>query len=410
MTARAPGRASDPAAIPAAPFGPLAGIRVVDFSSNIAGPFATMILAQLGADVIKVEPPGGDNSRSWSVHEGTSLVHRYVNAGKRGIVLDVKSDAGREAAHRLCASADVVLQSMRPGVAERLGLDAATLRKLNPHLLCYDLNGYGTGPQGWSMPGYDPLVQAFCGIIAMNGHEGDAPTRCAPSVIDLGTGQWIAMGIMAAIMSARQGHGVARMETSLVDTAFSLVAYQASAAKLTGRRPPKAGSGNPIAAPYRCFAARDGEMLIAAPSQRLWERLVDALGAPEMAEDPRYVGAVERVANREALERDLTEILSRNTVDHWTARLRERGVPVAVVAGLEEAVASTIAEERSTFLDLAGAPLVRLPWLVDGQVVEWQRPAPELGQHTQEVLADLGYSGAELDALNHANREAEPSR
>lgn len=372
------------------PFAPLKGVRIVDFSSNIAGPFATMILAQLGADVIKVEQPAGDDARAWSVHDGTSLVHRYVNAGKRGIVLDLKSDDGREAARRLCTSADVMLQSMRPGVAARLGLDPETLRAGNPGLLCYDLSGYGAGPEGQSMPGYDPLVQATAGIIAMNGHDGDAPSRCAPSVIDLGTGQWIALGIMAAIMSSRQGAPVARMETALIDTAFTLVAYQASAAMLTGQRPPKAGSGNPIAAPYQCFAASDGELLIAAPSQRLWERLANAIGAPELIDDPRYAGAVERVANREALAADLTRVLSTATVKQWSAVLVENGIPFAVVAGLDEAVSGHIAEERATFQNLDGAPMVRLPWVLDDSVVAWARPAPRLGEHTREVLSELG--------------------
>lgn len=374
----------------AAPFVPLKGVRIVDFSSNIAGPFATMILAQLGADVIKVEQPAGDDARAWSVHEGISLVHRYVNAGKRGIVLDLKSDEGRDAARRLCDTADVMLQSMRPGVAARLGLDPQTLRAGNPGLLCYDLSGYGSGTAGQRMPGYDPLVQASSGIIAMNGHDGDAPARCAPSVIDLGTGQWIALGIMAAIMSSRQGAPVAHMETALVDTAFSLVAYQASAAMLTGQRPPKAGSGNPIAAPYQCFAASDGELLIAAPSQRLWERLARAIGAPELIDDPRYAGAVERVANRHDLAADLTRVLSTGTVKHWSGCLIENGIPFAVVTGLDEAVSGHIAEERTTFLELDGAPMVRLPWVLDDSVVAWARPAPELGEHTQEVLSELG--------------------
>lgn len=388
MTASTGHQSSDDS-FPAALFAPLHGVRIIDFSSNIAGPFATMILAQLGADVIKVEQPVGDDARAWSVHDGTSLVHRYVNAGKRGIVLDLKTDAGREAARKLCGKADVMLQSMRPGVAGRLGIDPETLRKANPKLLCYDLSGYGAGPAGQSMPGYDPLVQAYSGIIAMNGHDGDAPSRCAPSVIDLGTGQWIAMGIMAAIMSSRQGAPVARMETALVDTAFSLVAYQAAAAALTGQRPPKAGSGNPIAAPYQCIAARDGELLIAAPSQRLWEKLARAIGAAELIDDPRYAKAVDRVANRQALAQDLTRVFSTETVQHWSACLVENGLPFAVVAGLDEAVSSPIAAERGTFLDLDDAPMVRLPWVLDGSVVAWARPAPGLGEHTQEVLSEI---------------------
>lgn len=368
---------------------PLIGVRIVDFSSNIAGPFATMILAQLGADVVKVEAPAGDDARAWSVQDGTSLVHSYVNAGKRGVMIDLKTAEGREAAHALCAAADVMLQSMRPGVAARLGLDARTLHELNPDLLCYDLSGYGSGPLGQTLPGYDPLVQASCGIVAMNGHEGDDSSRCAPSVIDLGTGQWIALGIMAAIMSRRQGQPVRHMETALADTAFSLVAYQASAARMTGKRPPRAGSGNPIAAPYEAFRTSNGELLVAAPSQRLWERLTEALDAPELRSDPRYATALERVAHRAALNADLAKRLTGQTTDFWIERLRAHGIPVAEIAGLERAVAGPIAKERETFTTLDGIPLVRLPWIVEGRSVPWARPAPRLGEHTEEVLSEL---------------------
>jgi crotonobetainyl-CoA:carnitine CoA-transferase CaiB-like acyl-CoA transferase len=384
---------------------PLNGVRIVDFSSNIAGPFATMILAQLGADVIKVESPEGDDSRFWSVHAGVSLVHRYVNAGKRGVVLDLKTAEGLTTARQLCSSANVVLQSMRPGVAERLGIDAEALLKLNPDLLCYDLSGYGSGEEGQRLPGYDPLVQAYCGIMAMNGHDGDAPARCAPSVIDLGTGQWIAIGILAAIMSGQKGRRVARIETALVDTAFSLVAYQATGAKMTGQRPPKAGSGNPIAAPYSSFPASDGDLLIAAPSQRLWEKLAKALEAPELVADLRYLGPTERVANRVDLDADLSRILSTNTVDHWIARLRSEGVPVALVAGLEQAVEGPIARERGTFAELDGAPLVRLPWTVDGHPVPWTRPAPKLGEHTAEIMAELNQSDNKFVSVNKLSEE-----
>lgn len=371
---------------------PLAGIRVADFSANMAGPYGAMILAQLGADVIKVEPPQGDDARSWPpCVDGLSLTHRYVGAGKRGIVIDLKQATGVEVALALMARSDVVLQSMRPGVAERIGIGQAAARAVNPGVLYYDVNAFGSGAVGQAMPGYDPLVQAFVGIMQMTGHEGSPPTRCAPSLIDLGTGQWIAMGVLAALMARQQGQPVGSMETALVDTAFSIVPYQACAAKLSGQRPPKAGSGNPIAAPYQCYRTLDADILIAAPSQRLWLALVGALEEPWLAKDCRFESVGARSRNCQALEQALNAILAAGDAQSWIARLTRAGVPVARVSGLEQAVVSDIAKERGTFAESGGVPLVRLPWLVDGQAVPWVRPAPRLGEHSLEILAELGF-------------------
>lgn len=374
------------------PLRPLQGIRIADFSSNMAGPFATMILAQLGADVVKIESCSGDDARAWApIVEGMSLTHRHMGAGKRGLALDLKKPEGVEVALALIGRSDVVLQSMRPGVADRLGIGAEAARKANPQVLYYDLNAFGSGPRGQSMPGYDPLVQAFSGIMQMTGHEGMPPTRCAPSVIDLGTGQWIAMGVLAALFSRSQGVSIGRMETALIDTAFSVVPYQATAARLTGERPPKAGSGNPIAAPYQCYRARDGEIMIAAPSQRLWEAVIAVLEAPELGRDERFLTVASRARNVKALEEAITARLASRDVASWVERFTRAGVPVTQVSGLEQAVTSDIAEERGTFIASDNVPLVRLPWLVDGQPVPWARPAPRLGEHSLEILAELGY-------------------
>ena len=381
----------------------MAGVRIADFSSNIAGPYGTMILAQLGADVIKVEPPQGDDARAWPPFvDGMSLSYRHMGAGKRGMVIDLKKSAGVEVAMALISRSDVVLQSMRPGVAERIGIGQAAARAINPNLLYYDLNAFGNGATGRAMPGYDPLVQAFTGIMQMTGHEGSPPTRCAPSLIDLGSGQWIAMGVLAALLARGKGQSVHSLETALVDTAFSVIPYQASAARLTGKRPPKAGSGNPIAAPYQCYRARDADILIAAPSQRLWEAVVRAVDAPDLARDERFANVHSRTQNLRALEEALNGVLGRHDAETWIARFTRAGVPVTRVSGLEEAVISDVAKERGTFMDSAGVPLVRLPWLADGKPIAWQRPAPQLGEHSLEVLAELGYDETQVAQLVHS--------
>ena len=395
-----PFQAAAPLVSTTSPLQPLAGVRIADFSSNMAGPYGAMILAQLGASVVKVEPPQGDDSRAWPPFvDGLSLAHRHMGAGKRGMVIDLKKREGVEVAMALIAQSDVVLQSMRPGVADRIGIGQAAARAVNPDVLYYDLSAFGNGPTGQAMPGYDPLVQAFTGIMQMTGHTGSPPTRCAPSLIDLGSGQWIAMGVLAALMARQQGQPVGVLETALVDTAFSVIPYQATAAKISGLRPPKAGSGNPIAAPYQCYRARDAELLIAAPSQRLWEAVVSALNTPSLTADPRFVSVHLRSQNLAALEDALNNILQTEDVSTWIERFTRAGVPVTRVAGLEEAVESEVARERGTFIDLDGVPLVRLPWLVDGQPIPWQRPAPALGQHSAQVLAELGYSESQAAAL-----------
>jgi len=379
-------------------FKPLHGVRMIEFSGSIAGPSATMILAALGADVIKVESPEGDDARAWPPHVGDrSVVFRQMCAGKRGIVLDLKQALAVEIALELCATATVVLQTMRPGVAERIGIGETAVRARNAEVIYVDMNAFGTGPVGREMPGYDPMVQAFSGIMAMTGHDGAPPTRCAPSLIDLGTGQWLAMGILAAVMAKFRGQPVARLETALVDTAFSVVSYQATDALMTGQRPPRAGSGNPIAAPYQCYTASDGEFLVAAANERLWQRVLDVLDAPGLRADPRFVSAVERSRHRVALEGELNALFAHADVDEWVARLSQAGVPATRVYGLEEAVTSEVARERRTFQDCDGVPHVRLPWLVDGNPLPPGAPAPRLGQHTGEVLEALGWDAARIE-------------
>ena len=391
--------ASD-SALGSAAFAPLAGVRIVDFSTNMAGPYATMILAQLGADVVKVEAPAGDDARAWAPEvDGASVVHRHMNAGKRGVVLDLGTTAGREAALVLAARSDVLLQSMRPGVADRIGIGEDAVRSANPNILYYALSAFGAGPVGRDLPGYDPLVQAFSGIMRMNGHDGAPPVRCAPSVIDLGTGQWIAMGVLAAMLAKQRGQPIRAMETALVDTAFSLVAYQATTARMTGQRPKRAGSGNPIAAPYEVYPARDGDLMIAAPNQRLWERVAQALGVSELITDPRFLTVAERSNNNNELTAALTTALAGDDVALWVGRLRAAGVPVTPVAGLEEAVLADATAERRTFAELDGVPHVRLPWIADGEPVPWARPAPRLGEHTIEVLRESGFDQVAIDAM-----------
>ena len=381
-------------------FAPLAGVRIVDFSTNMAGPYATMILAQLGADVVKVEAPAGDDARQWPPHvDDASVVHRHMNAGKRGIVLDLATAEARAAALAIAATSDVLLQSMRPGVAERIGIGETAVRAANPDILYYSLSAFGAGPVGAGLPGYDPLVQAFTGIMQMNGHDHAPPVRCAPSVVDLGTGQWIAMGVLAAMLAKQRGRPVRSMETALVDTAFSLVPYQATTALMTGQRPKRAGSGNPIAAPYEVYPARDGDLMIAAPNQRLWERVAKTLGVPHLVADARFLSVADRSLNNDALTVEIVAVLAGADVAVWVERLRTAGVPVTPVFGLEQAVRADATAERRTFSELDGVLHVRLPWIADGEIIPWSGRAPKLGEQTVEILGDAGFGEAAIKTM-----------
>ena len=370
---------------------PLNGVRIVDFSSNIAGPFATMILAQLGADVIKVESPEGDDSRFWSVHAGVSLVHRYVNAGKRGVVLDLKTAEGLTTARQLCSSANVVLQSMRPGVAERLGIDAEALLKLNPDLLCYDLSGYGSGEEGQRLPGYDPLVQAYCAVMTLTGGPDDPPTFCAPPINDKATGMWAAIGALAALQDRqRTGKGHV-LDASLFESGVSWVESQVNAYVNAGLTPQRTGAASPNLIPYQTFATQTEDICIAAGNDRLFVKFATAAGRAEWAADPRFASGPQRAEHRAALLPLIAARLKERPCAEWIAALEAVGVPCSVVNDVAGLAASPQLAAVDLMRDMPGENLrmVGLPLEIDAERPQNRRRAPKLGEHTEEVLAGL---------------------
>jgi crotonobetainyl-CoA:carnitine CoA-transferase CaiB-like acyl-CoA transferase len=380
----------------------LAGIRVLDLTSSLAGPYCTQLLGALGADVVKVERPGaGDEARAWGppFHDGSSVMFFAANAGKRSLALDLKSPAGRDAVLRLAGRADVFVQSLRPGAAERLGLGPAEVRARNDQLVYCSIRAYGaTGPLA-AEPGYDPLMQAAAGIISVTG-EADRPgVRVGASLIDLGTATWAAFAIVTALLKrARTGLGT-ELDVSLYETALALVPYQLTEAAATGRAPGRHGTDFPLIAPYGVFATADGELMIAAANDRLFAALCDVLGVPELAADARFASNALRSENRAALTPPIAERLSAKPSAHWIDRLRAAGVPVTPVRDVAEVAHDEQTAALAMLQELGGHATVAPPVSFDGERPRYAAPPPRAGEHSEEILAEAGFTAAEIAEL-----------
>src|SRR5262245_49483299 len=321
------------------PFLPLAGTRVVDVTTSIAGPFCAEILAALGADVAKVERPDtGDDSRAWGppFWNGESTMFLAVNAGKRSLAISLRDERGRDAVLRLAARADVFLQSLRPGLARRLGLGPDAVRERNPRLVYCSIGAYGrTGPLSGE-PGYDALMQAAGGLVSMTGEPGQPGVRVGSSLIDMGTGMWSALGVAAALLEReRTGEG-SLVDTSLYETALSYVGYHLVGYLADGTVPTGEGTRFPMVAPYQVLPTRDGELMVAGGNDRTFAALCGALELPALVEDPRFRTNPDRVRNREQLVALLSDRLRERDTADWQARLIEAGVPAAPVADVAD--------------------------------------------------------------------------
>jgi crotonobetainyl-CoA:carnitine CoA-transferase CaiB-like acyl-CoA transferase len=389
------------------PFLPLTGVRVVDVTTSIAGPFCAEILAALGAEVIKVERPDtGDDGRHWGppFWNGEGAMFLSVNAGKRSLAVSLREERGREIVRRLVARADVFVQSMRPGLAEELGLGADALRAEAPGLVYCSVGAYGhVGPLSRE-PGYDALMQAAGGLISMTGEPDRPGVRVGSSLIDMGTGMWSALGIVAALLE-RQRTGVgAVVDTSLYETALAYIGYHLVGYLADGTVPTGQGTVFPMVAPYQVFPTADGELMIAGGNDRLYAALCDVVGLPGLASDPRFLTNPDRVRNRDELVAILSERLRERTTKEWHEALREAGVPAAPVANVEDVVLAEQTEalgllqrvEHSRIPDLE---LVALPVSFDHERSQHRSAPPLVGEHTLEILREIGYDEAEIGEL-----------
>ena len=382
--------------------GALDDINVVDLSRVLAGPWSTQNLADLGADVIKIERPGvGDDTRSWgppfvSRTEGDAQDAAYffcANRNKRSLTLDFTTDKGREILIKLIAQADVLIENYKVGGLKKYGLDYDSLSRINPRLIYCSITGFGQDGPYADRPGYDALVQAVSGMMSFTGSPDTATIRVAPSILDLSTGMWTAMGLLAAILRRNASGGAEHIRPSLIDSAFTMMNHQLLGMLATGQPPEKLGSGAPSAAPYGVFKASDGELLIATASEQQFPRLCKALGLDTLIEDVRFRTMADRLQHREPLDLAIAAVINLQTVEHWRAHLGNAGISCGRVNDLAEALALPVVAERRLLKEMQ----VRLP--IDSEADGLRARAPTLGEHSGEILGGLGYSEAEISRL-----------
>ncbi|SAL16594.1 L-carnitine dehydratase/bile acid-inducible protein F [Caballeronia turbans] len=394
-----------PAAAPGE--GPLAGLRVIELAHIMSGPICGMMLADMGADVIKVEKiPNGDDCRRFApmLPSGESASFLIVNRNKRGVALNLKTDGGKDVLRKMLASADVVTENYRRGTMEKLGMGYETLRAMNPGLIYCAISGYGrSGPMA-DKGGFDLIAQGMSGLMSMTGEPGQAPIKAGSPVTDINAGILAALGISAAY-ARKQTTGLGQMvDTSLFEAGLQQMYWAFANYFADGTVLPKAGSANPTSAPYQAFRTRDGWINIGAANQRNYERLVGVLNIPGLAEDERFQTNAGRLRHRELLVEILSTRLAERTTDEWLVTFDEIGLPSGAVLGVPEASSHEQAIARGMIVEtehpLAG-PMrgIGLPIHFSEGSTKASRPAPLLGQHTTEVLNEYGFDDARIQAL-----------
>ena len=383
--------------------GPLEGVRVVDCSTVLAGPYCTMLLADLGADVVKVEPPEGDATRGWgppwvgdeAAGTRTAAYFLAVNRNKRSLRLDLRTEAGCEVLRRLLARGDVLVENFRAGRFERLGFSEAALAELNPGLVHLAIGGYGIGGPDTAKPGYDFIIQATGGLMSITGEANGRPTKVGVAISDVVAGLFGAVSVLAGLL-AKPRSGGQRGDVSLLQSTLAVLANQAQNAFVSGHPPGRRGNAHPNIVPYQTFATADGEIAVGVGSERQWPRFCAALAIPELAADPRFVTNGERVVHRGELIPLLAARLASATSAEWLARLDAADVPAGPLLDVLEAFSTPQAgairaRVRMTHPVLGAVDQVRSPFDFAATPASIRTPPPLLGEHSSDVLAELGY-------------------
>ena len=388
--------------------GPLAGVRVIELAHVMAGPCCGLMLADMGADVIKLErAPGGEDSRRFLPPDigGESAAFLMMNRNKRGIVVDLKTEGGKQVARRLLADADVVIENYRKGTMERLGLGYESLRQANPGLIYCEISGFGRSGPYAERGGFDLIAQGMSGLMSITGEApGRPPVKCGAPMTDITAGILGAMGVLAAyIHRAKTGQGQ-RVDTSLFEAGIVHTYWQSAIALASGTAPGPMGSAHPLNAPYQAFETTDGWITLGAANQANWLKLLDLIEAPELGDDPRFADNHGRITHRVELAEALAPIIRTRTSADWLARLEAAGVPAGPVLDVAamHRDPQTLAREMVTeapHTKLGPVKTLGVPVKFSATPGSITRGAPLLGEHTREVLAEYGYSEAEVEAL-----------
>jgi crotonobetainyl-CoA:carnitine CoA-transferase CaiB-like acyl-CoA transferase len=381
---------------------PLAGLRVVELGHSVAAPYAGLVLAELGAEVIKIEKPGkGDDARGWGPPflDGAAAVFHALNRNKRSVVADLRDPKDLAALKALIAGADVVIQNLRPGQAEALGLGPKAMIAANPRLIYASIGAFGAAGPLRDQPGYDPLMQAMGGIMSVTGEPGDRPpVRVGTSIIDMGAGGWVVTGVLAALIRrAATGRG-GEVATSLYETSLAWMLYHIASHAADGKEPGRHGSGAATIVPYQAFETADGYLVVGAGNDNLFRRLAPVVGLPELAEDPRYATNAARVENRATLIETLSAVFRTRTRAAWIEALRAAGVPCAPVQEVSELHAHPQTRALGILRgenDPRQLRTVGLPLLFDGVRPARDAPAPAHGEATAEFFAHRAAAAAD---------------
>jgi len=386
---------------------PLSGVRVLDFSQVMAGPFACMLLGDLGADVIKIEPPTGDQTRGamgFKMKGADSMGFLNMNRNKRSVTVDLKSEAGREAFYRLVEGADILVENYRPGVVKKLGVDYETLRKINPKLIYASISGFGQSGPWADRPGFDLMAQAMSGVMSVTGHPGSPPVKAGVPVADIGCALFATYAILSAYIGRMNGGEGQYIDAALFDAALAFSIWDTSEYWGTGKVPGPVGTSNKMSAPYQAVRSKDGHFVMGATNQKLWQALCETIQRPDLLEDPRFLDNPKRLANREVLIEELEKTFVTKTSDEWVDLLLAVGIPAGRIGTYPEAFDSPHGKHRKMRMDIphpveGSVPNIGFPVKLMGTPQQVRRPPPLLGEHTQAVMREAGLDDAAIEDL-----------
>jgi crotonobetainyl-CoA:carnitine CoA-transferase CaiB-like acyl-CoA transferase len=390
---------------------PLDGVKVLDLTRILAGPYATMKLGDMGADVIKVEKPGeGDDTRSWGppFFEGLSTYFLSVNRSKRSITLDLKNDDAKKVLEKLVEKCDVVIENFRPGTLEKQGLSWDRIKSLNPRAIYCSISGYGHVGERKERASYDVIVQGETGVQDLTGFPDGPPVKLGISIADITAGQHAVEGVLLALLAREKTGKGDRVDIALADGILALLTYQAQMFLSGGSKPRRLGNAHPSIVPYQAFQAKDGFVNVGVGSESLWAKFVEVIGRGELAKDARFKSNKDRVANRGVLVPDIEKTIQEKPVAHWLEALEKAGIPVGAINGVPQALEIARSEGRGMIASVEHADAGPIDMVGNAVKLEsvgfapTYTPQPRIGEHTDEVLAELGYSEGAIAALRAA--------